>query len=126
DTLKLVEDVRFAECYMYKYSPREGTPAAKLADEIPEAEKSRRLQALIDVQRGIGREILLEQVGRAAQILIEAPSKRDPGELFGRTRNRFMVVVPQGSAQPGDLVEVQLVELRGTTLRGEVRRGWDS
>jgi tRNA-2-methylthio-N6-dimethylallyladenosine synthase len=119
ETLKLVEDVRFAECYMYKYSPREGTPAAKLADEIPGTEKSRRLQALIDAQRRIGREILLEQVGRTAQVLIEGPSKRDPSELFGRTRNRFMVVVPQGSVQPGDLVDVHLVELRGTTLRGE-------
>ena len=126
ETLKLVEEVRFAECYMYKYSPRDGTPAAKLVDEIPETEKSRRLQALIDAQRRIGREILLEQVGRTAQILIEGPSKRDPSELFGRTRNRFMVVVPQGSAQPGDLVDVHLVELRGTTLRGgTVRRRWE-
>jgi tRNA-2-methylthio-N6-dimethylallyladenosine synthase len=122
-TLRLVEEVRFAECYMYKYSPRAGTPAAKLTDEISEQEKSRRLQALIDAQRRIGREILLEQVGRSAQILIEGPSKRDSSELFGRTRNRFMVVVPQRSARPGDLVDVDLVELRGTTLRGIPRPG---
>jgi len=122
ETLKLVEAVRFAECYMYKYSPREGTPAARLADEIPEQEKARRLQALIDSQRRIGREILLEQVGQRAEILVEGPSKRDPSELFGRTRNRFMVVIPSGSAGPGDLVRVDLVELRGTTLRGVPRR----
>ncbi len=117
-TLELVRRVRFAECYMYKYSPRAGTPASRLADDLPEEEKSRRLDRLIEVQRRIGREILEEQVGRRAQVLVEGPSKRDPRETFGRTRNRFMVVLPEASAAAGDLVEVELVALRGTTLRG--------
>ncbi len=125
-TLRLVEQVRFAECYMYKYSPREGTPAFRLDDVIPEEEKSRRLQELIDRQRRIGREILEEQVGRRAQILIEGPSKRNSDELFGRTRNRFMVVVPASGSRSGDLVDVDLVSLQGTTLKGRpVREGGD-
>jgi tRNA-2-methylthio-N6-dimethylallyladenosine synthase len=129
-TLRLVERVRFAECYMYKYSTREGTPAARLDDTIPEDEKSRRLAALIDVQRRIGREILEEQVGRRAQVLVEGPSKRDPGEVFGRTRNRFMAVIPAKEAAVGDLVDVTLVALHGTTLKARtVLRGgerWES
>ncbi len=125
-TLRLVERVRFAECYMYKYSPREGTPAARLPDEIPDEEKSRRLQALIARQRRIGREILEEQVGQQAEILVEGPSKRNPQELFGRTRNRFMVVVPaRDGVAIGDLVEVELVSLQGTTLKGCPVRGGD-
>ncbi|NNE43545.1 MAG: tRNA (N6-isopentenyl adenosine(37)-C2)-methylthiotransferase MiaB [Gemmatimonadetes bacterium] len=118
DTLRLVREVRYAECYMYKYSPREDTPAVRLPDSVPEEEKSRRLTELIDVQRKIGMEILEEQVGREMEVLIESPSRRNPREPFGRTRNRFMVVLPEGSAQTGDLVKVRLEELRGSTFRG--------
>jgi tRNA-2-methylthio-N6-dimethylallyladenosine synthase len=117
-TLRLVEQVRFAECYMYKYSPREGTPASRLQDEVPEETKARRLATLIALQRRIGREILQEQVGKRAEILVEGASKRDTSELFGRTRNRFMVVIPARGSAPGDLVLVDLNELKGTTLRG--------
>jgi tRNA-2-methylthio-N6-dimethylallyladenosine synthase len=118
DTLRLVERVRFVEAYMYKYSPREGTPAAKLAEELSEEEKTARLRELIDRQREIGKEILEENRGRRAEVLIEGPSTRNPAEPFGRTRNRFMVVMPPGTGKPGDLVEVELAERRGSTFRG--------
>jgi tRNA-2-methylthio-N6-dimethylallyladenosine synthase len=117
-TLALVERVRYAECFMYRYSPREGTPATRLPDDLPEEEKGRRLEELIALQRRIGREILEEHLGRTAQVLVEGPSSRDPRETFGRTRNRFMVVLPEGAARPGDLVDVRLVELKGSTFRG--------
>jgi tRNA-2-methylthio-N6-dimethylallyladenosine synthase len=118
ETLRLVERVRFAECYMYKYSPRAGTPATRLPDDLPDEEKSRRLTELIELQRRIGTEVLEENLGRTMEILIEGPSKRDPSEPFGRTRNRFMVVLPPGSGRPGDLIRVRLDELRGSTFRG--------
>ncbi len=118
ETLRLVERVRFAECYMYKYSPRAGTPATRLPDDLPDGEKSRRLAELIDLQRRIGPEVLEENVGRTMEILVEGPSKRDPREPFGRTRNRFMVVLPAGSARPGDLIDVRLESLSGSTYRG--------
>jgi tRNA-2-methylthio-N6-dimethylallyladenosine synthase len=117
-TLELVERVRFAECFMYRYSPREGTPATKLPDDLPDTEKARRLELLISTQRRIVREIQEEQVGREMEVLVEGPSKRDPRETFGRTRNRFMVVLPAGVARPGDLVRVRLAELSGSTYRG--------
>lgn len=117
-TLRLVERVRYAECFMYRYSPREGTPATKLADDLPEEEKSRRLQILIATQRRIVKEILEENVGRRMEVLVEGPSKKNPREPFGRTRNRFMVVLPEDSAAPGDLVTVELSELKGSTYRG--------
>ncbi len=103
---------------MYMYSPREGTPATKLPDDLPEEEKVRRLEELIGLQRRIGAEILDEQLGRRAEVLIEGPSKRNADEPFGRTRNRFMVVMPPETGEPGDLVEVELAERRGATLWG--------
>jgi tRNA-2-methylthio-N6-dimethylallyladenosine synthase len=118
DTLRMVERVRFSEAYMYKYSAREGTPATRLPDDLPEEEKTRRLEELIELQRRIGAEILDEQLGRRAEVLVEGPSKRNADEPFGRTRNRFMVVMPPGTGEPGDLVEVTLAERRGATLRG--------
>jgi tRNA-2-methylthio-N6-dimethylallyladenosine synthase len=118
DTLRLVERVRYAECFMYRYSPREGTPATKLPDDLPEEEKSRRLELLIATQRRIVGEILEENVGRVMDVLVEGPSKRNPRESFGRTRNRFMVVLPEGSAKTGDVVRVRLAALRGSTYRG--------
>ncbi|GJM45106.1 MAG: tRNA-2-methylthio-N(6)-dimethylallyladenosine synthase [Gemmatimonadota bacterium] len=117
-TLRLVERVRYAECFMYAYSPREGTPATRLTDDLPDGEKARRLETLITLQRGIVKEILEENEGRILEVLVEGPSKKNPRECFGRTRNRFMVVLPEGSAQPGDMVRVRLSELRGSTYRG--------
>ncbi len=118
DTLRMVERVRFSEAYMYKYSPREGTPATRLPDDLPEGEKIRRLEELIALQRRIGTEILDEQIGQPAEVLIEGASKRNADEPFGRTRNRFMVVMPPGTGEPGDLVQVELAERRGATFRG--------
>jgi tRNA-2-methylthio-N6-dimethylallyladenosine synthase len=117
-TLSLVDDVRFAECFMYKYSPREGTPAAQLLDDLSEEEKSRRLEELIRRQRAIGHSVQREHLGRTMEVLIESPSKHDVSEPFGRTRNRFMVVLPSGTGRPGDLIDVELVELKGSTFRG--------
>jgi tRNA-2-methylthio-N6-dimethylallyladenosine synthase len=129
ETLRLVERVRFAECFMYMYSPREGTPATRLPDAVPEEERARRLEELIARQRRIVREVLEENLGRTLEVLVEGPSKRDPREPFGRTRNRFMAVLPAGSARPGDLVLVRLAELSGSTYRGipvETGGTWDS
>jgi tRNA-2-methylthio-N6-dimethylallyladenosine synthase len=120
-TLRLVEQVRYAECYMYAYSPREGTPAARLTDELPDEEKQSRLAELIALQRRIGREVLEANLGEVREVLVESPSRRNDRESFGRTRQRFMVVLPEGSARPGDLVDVRLAELHGTTFRGAPR-----
>jgi len=118
ETLRLVERVRFAECFMYRYSPREGTPALRLPDGLPEEEKGRRLQELIALQRRLVGEILEENVGRTMEVLVEGPSRRNPREPFGRTRTRFMVVLPEGSARAGDLVPARLAGLSGSTYRG--------
>ena len=63
-------------------------------------------------------EVLEENLGRRFAVLVEGPSRRDPAEPFGRTRNRFMVVLPAGAARSGDVLPVELVELRGSTFRG--------
>jgi tRNA-2-methylthio-N6-dimethylallyladenosine synthase len=127
ETLRLVERVRYAECFMYAYSPREGTPALRLPDAWPAEARAARLEELIALQRGIVREILRENAGRTMEVLVEGPSKRDPRESFGRTRNRFMVVLPERA--PGELVRARLAELSGSTYRGvpvETGETWDS
>jgi tRNA-2-methylthio-N6-dimethylallyladenosine synthase len=128
-TLDLIERVRFAECFMYSFSPRRGTPAERLADELSADEKASRLQELIDRQRRIGHDVLVRNLGRRMEVLVEGPSRRDPREPFGRTRNRFMVVLPPHSALPGELVDVELSQLKGSTFRGNplnARKSWSS
>jgi tRNA-2-methylthio-N6-dimethylallyladenosine synthase len=118
ETLDLVKRVRFSEAYMYRYSPREGTPATRLPDDLPEEVKAARLTELIELQRGIGEEILQENLGREMEVLVEGPSRRDREEPMGRTRNGFMVVLPRGSGRAGDLVTARLTGLSGATYRG--------
>ncbi len=119
DTLDVVRQVGFDGAYMFIYSPRPGTPAAKRKDQIPEEEKGRRLRALIEeVNRGIfqRRRKLLET---PVEVLVEGPSKKDPSFVAGKTRNHTTVIAP-GSFPPGTLLRGRVVAIRGLTPVMEV------
>ncbi len=119
DTLDVVRQVGFDGAYMFIYSPRPGTPAAKRKDQIPEEEKGRRLRALIEeVNRGIfqRRQKLLET---PVEVLVEGPSKKDPSFVAGKTRNHTTVIAP-GSFPPGTLLRGRVVAIRGLTPVMEV------
>jgi len=118
--MKLMEDVGFDNSFSFIFSPRPGTPAANLADDTPHEVKLRRLQ---EVQANINTHmahISAGMVGTMQRILVEGASKRDGGELMGRTEcNRVVNFIGQPRLI-GQMVDVTITETRTYTLRGEV------
>jgi tRNA-2-methylthio-N6-dimethylallyladenosine synthase len=117
-TVALMERVRFQNSFVFKYSPRPGTPAAELADDVPEEEKKRRNQLLLDVQARHSLERNREKVGRRVEVLVEGPSKRDPSRLTGRTDSHQLVHFAAGRDLEGRFVEVDVVGATALSLTG--------
>ncbi|MEM1360025.1 MAG: tRNA (N6-isopentenyl adenosine(37)-C2)-methylthiotransferase MiaB, partial [Bacteroidota bacterium] len=121
DTLSMVEYVKYSMSYMFFYSERPGTPAArKLEDDVPLATKKRRLQEVINLQTDISRQLNAQQVGKTFEVLIEGDSKKSDQEWKGRTTHNRMVVFPKvGAQKPGDYVTVKIIDSTSATLFGE-------
>ncbi len=120
DTLSLMEWSQFEFCYMYKYSERPGTPAAKkLPDTIGESIKGRRLQEIIDLQNQISRNKHSAMIGKTAIVLIEGKSKKSDAEWMGRNEQNNVTVFPCGDYKKGDFVEVLIEKSTTTTLIGK-------
>jgi tRNA-2-methylthio-N6-dimethylallyladenosine synthase len=136
-TLALLREVRFDQVFAAAYSPRPGTPAMRLADDVPAVEKRRRLNVLLDLQEGIGRESNEAWLGRRTEVLVEevrpprrhehgsgewtspaadpgegAPGKGGPERLVGRNREHKLVHLDGPARLVGQLVEV-IVERAG-------------
>ena len=92
DTVSLVRDVRYQNCFVFKYSPRTGTAATELKDDVPEKTKKKRNQILLDLQSKISAERNKEMIGKSVEILVEGTSKTDESRLTGRTRQNQIVV----------------------------------
>jgi len=119
-TLSLVREVGFDSAFMFKYSERPGTYAAKhLADNVPEEEKIRRLNELIRLQNAISAERYSLDVGKEFEVLVEGRSKRSTAQLFGRTQQNKVVVFDRGNHHIGDLVRVRITSASSATLQGE-------
>lgn len=116
-TVRVVEEVGYDDAFIYKYSERPNTPAAKLEDDIPDAVKVNRLMRLNEIVRASGQQKRLALVGRKLPVLIEGPSSRDESEQMGRTPAGHVVIVP-GDFAPGIEVETHIQSLSGYTLRG--------
>jgi len=117
ETMSLVEEVQFDSAFTFIYSPRAGTEAAALPDQVPEEVKHARLERLVDVvQRGAA-EQNARRIGLIEQVLVEGSSRTDPALLRGRTR-RNTTVNFAGSAQAGELADVVIEAATSTTLRG--------
>ena len=120
NTLALMQRVKFAFGYMYKYSERPGTMAArKFEDDITEATKKRRLTEIVEAQRAHGAYRTQEFVGKTTQVLIERSSKKDQNQWSGRNQQSIVVVFPKESYQPGDFVDVKILRCTSATLIGE-------
>jgi tRNA-2-methylthio-N6-dimethylallyladenosine synthase len=117
ETLEVVEDVRYDSAFTFVYSPRQGTEAAGMGDQVPEELKQERVERLIEVVQRIAAERNRERLGRIEQVLVEGPSRTDPSFLRGKTR-RNTTVNFSGAAQPGELVDVRVEGATSTTLRG--------
>ena len=129
-SLSLMREVGYDSAFMFKYSERPGTFASRhFPDDIPEEVKIRRLNELIAVQNELSLTANLAWVGREAEILIEGVSKRSREELFGRTEQNKVVIVPRcftdadGNTQTlhiGQTLRVRILEASSATLKGEV------
>ncbi|SHK66738.1 tRNA (N6-isopentenyl adenosine(37)-C2)-methylthiotransferase MiaB [Rhodothermus profundi] len=120
DTLSLLEEVRFDHAYMFLYSERPGTYAArKYKDDVPLAVKKRRLQEIIALQTRISLENNQKEIGRVHTVLVEGPSKRSPEQLCGRTDTNKMVVFDRQDFRPGEYVRVRITDCTSATLLGE-------
>ncbi|NDB79358.1 TRAM domain-containing protein, partial [archaeon] len=120
DTLSLIEWAKFDFSYMYKYSERPGTPAAKkLTDNIPEHIKGRRLSEIIAVQNKVSKEKSSEYIGKEVVVLVENSSKKSDQDWMGRNDQNLVVVFPKENYQKGEFVKVLVERVTTTTLIGK-------
>jgi tRNA-2-methylthio-N6-dimethylallyladenosine synthase len=118
-TLSLIESVGFDYAYLFKYSERPGTAAARqLRDDVSEETKQRRLSEAIDLQLQCALESNRSDVGKVFDVLVEGPSKKSPAEWCGRNSQNKMVVFPGENAAAGDTVRVRVSGCTAATLRG--------
>jgi tRNA-2-methylthio-N6-dimethylallyladenosine synthase len=117
ETLEVVDEVGFDGAFTFVYSPRAGTDAAAMPDQVPEDVKRDRIERLVELVQRIAAERNGTRVGRVEEVLVEGPSRTDPALLRGRTR-RNTTVNFLGDAQAGDLVDVRIERATSTTLGG--------
>lgn len=121
DTLSIMEFSQYDFSYMFKYSERPGTLAArKYEDDIPEEVKSRRLAEIIEVQHRLSLASNQKDIGKVFEVLVEGPSKKTPEDHCGRNSQNKMFVFPKGNSQKGDYVQVLVESCTQATLIGRI------
>ena len=120
DTLAVVEQVGYDGAFTFVYSPRRGTSAAELDDQVPHEVKTERMERLVEVVQRRAHERAQRFVGRTLDVLVEGTSRTDPSRLRGRTRHN-KVVNFSGLASPGETVPVEIESASSQTLMGEER-----
>ncbi|MCP5004203.1 MAG: MiaB/RimO family radical SAM methylthiotransferase, partial [Planctomycetes bacterium] len=140
DTLNLMKDIRYQNCFIFKYSPRTGTDAEKIEDDVDEETKKRRNYELLELQKKISLEDNRELIGTSLEVLVEGSSKTDKSKLTGRTRQNQIVVFDSPESVPlvepdanvregapsihtGKLVKVTIEDATDVTLYGSMDRG---
>jgi tRNA-2-methylthio-N6-dimethylallyladenosine synthase len=117
ETLRAVEEIGYDGAFTFVYSPRAGTEAASLPDQVPDEVKRDRIERLVEVVQRVAESRNRERIGRVEEVLVEGHSRTDSALLRGRTR-RNTTVNFSGSASPGELVRVDIQDATSTTLRG--------
>jgi tRNA-2-methylthio-N6-dimethylallyladenosine synthase len=120
ETLEVVDEVGYDGAFTFIFSPRRGTAAADLPDQLAHPVKSERMGRLVDLVQHHARERAQRFVGRTMEALVEGPSRTDPTRLRGRTRHNKTVNF-EGTAEPGGFVEVDITGATSTTLSGTER-----
>jgi tRNA-2-methylthio-N6-dimethylallyladenosine synthase len=120
ETLEVVDEVGYDSAFTFVYSPRRGTSAADLPDQVPHEVKVERMERLVELVQARARQRAQRFVGRTMEVLVEGPSRTDPTRLRGRTRHNKAVNFA-GLAAPGELVEVEIEQASSQTLTGEER-----
>ena len=117
-TRALVEEIKFDNAFVFRYSPRRDTPAAGMADQIDERIKERRNHHLLEIVNESARRINERLVGRTLEVLCEGPSKTNPSRLMGRTRTNKIVLFEGPEEFVGVLVDVRIERATGFSLYG--------
>lgn len=117
DTLSVMREVGYEYAYMFKYSERGGTLASKrYPDDIPDDEKTRRLEEVIALQGELSMESNRRDVGKTFRVLVEGASKRSEDQLFGRNSQNKVIIFPKENHQIGDYVDVTVTDCTPATL----------
>jgi tRNA-2-methylthio-N6-dimethylallyladenosine synthase len=119
-TVALIERVQYDSLYIFKYSKRPRTPAAKFTDEVPEEKKTARFMRLEEVQRKIQTKIFNGYLGQDLAVLVEGISTRSEGDLTGHSTCNKVINFPGGSAQIGSIVSVKVTAAKSHTLYGRM------
>ncbi len=121
ETLSLMEEVRYEMAYMFYYSERPGTLAAKrYEDDIPTKVKKKRLQEIIHLQNGHSLERNKKDIGNVYEVLVEGTSKKSDEQLFGRNSQNKVIIFDKHDFKPGDYVSVEVFDCTSATLFGKV------
>lgn len=116
-TLSIMKEVGYEYAYMFKYSERGGTMSAKrFTDDIPEEEKTRRLEEIIALQGELSLASNQRDVGKTFRVLVEGVSKRSSEQLYGRNSQNKVVIFPRGEHQIGDYIDVTVTRCTAATL----------
>lgn len=121
ETLDLMREVKFDMAFMFKYSERPGTVAAKrLPDNVPEETKVRRLNEIIALQNEVSNQSNQNDIGKTFEVMVEGFSKRSKEQLFGRTSQSKVVIFPREGRHIGEFIRVKINSATSATLFGEV------
>lgn len=121
ETLQLLEDLRFDSAYTFIYSPRRGTPAARMEDQIDDATKHRRLQEIMDVENDISLACNQQMVGKTYTVIVEGPTKQTEDNWFGRTSGNKMIIFPkEKNIVIGDTICVKVDTAQTWILKGQI------
>ena len=120
-TRGLMDEIGFDNAFIFKYSPRPGTIAAALKDDVPMSEKMRRNKQLLKDQDVRGERINKSLVGGKQEVIVEGPSLRNAAKWSGRSRtNKIVIFDPVKGVLPGDIVQIKVNRAAAQTLYGEV------
>jgi tRNA-2-methylthio-N6-dimethylallyladenosine synthase len=125
ETLNLMSEIRYDGAYMFKYSPREGTPAFRLGNDVADEIKTRRLNEIISLQQKISYEVNQSMIGKVIEVMVEGASKKSDLQLSGRTGSNKTAIFPLGPFRTGDTVNVKIDRASAATLFGEVLASLD-
>ena len=118
DTLDMVEKIQYDSAFTFIYSPRRGTPAARMQEQLDEDVKKERLNRLIELQNDISKSKNQQYMGKVVEVLVEGISKNNPKMLSSRTRTNKLVHFEGGSEIIGEFVKVKITEPKAWTLEG--------
>jgi tRNA-2-methylthio-N6-dimethylallyladenosine synthase len=120
DTKKIVEYCQYDSAYIFKYSPRPGTPASEMSDDVSPQEKTERFLELEETQKRLQKQVFASYLGRKVKVLVEKKSVKNESELSGHTTCQKVVNFEGNDELPGKIVEVKITECKSNTLFGVI------